>query len=97
MASNGSLTVRFALTAGGTSGTDPKDTVIEVKDISTGAVIAGATVVIDGPSYSFSGTTGTEGTVHLGVLQPGEYKIVTSATTYLSSNADNIANDRFVI
>lgn len=91
-----SQTITFAYNSD--SGSDPKAVTIRVTDISTGEIIAGATVVINGPSdYSFNGVTDTSGCVALGVIAPGTYSIVTTAVGFLPSNADTVANDRFVI
>lgn len=90
-----SLTIKFAYDAN--TGISDKEVIIEVKDYSTNSAIAGAKVVISGPSYNFTGTTDTNGRINLGVISPGEYQIVTTATNYMSSNEDFLANDRFVI
>jgi len=96
MSTSSSLTVRFAYNA--ESGSEEKNVVLQVKDISTGDSIAGATVIITGANgYSYTGLSADNGQCNLGVLRPGTYNVVTTAANYIPSNLDSIANDRFVI
>lgn len=76
----------------------PKNVTLVIKDYSTDAIVAGASVTVTGPNaYSFNGTSGSDGKVTLGNLPAGQYTLVATAGGYQPSATDFLANDKFTV
>jgi hypothetical protein len=71
-----------------------KDIAILVKDFATDVVIPNAHIVIDG---NWGGMTDENGLLTLKSVTVGDHKIVITATGYLNSDEDELANDTFTI
>ena len=90
-----SLSITFSRNG---SNSTPKQVRLIVKDYLTEKPIPLAHVTVTGPgSYSYTGTAGQDGSINLGTLQPGDYTLVATATGYISSGSDILANDSFTI
>ena len=88
-----SLTVTFT-TDGDVPGV-PVPVEIEVTNFCSGAVVAGASVYVDG---AFIGTSSAAGIVYAGMLVPGQtYTLRITAPEFKDSDKDILYNDSFVV
>lgn len=92
-----SITISYNDGTGGDVGTEPKDVTLKIIDYCDATAITSATVTVSGNGFSWSGPPDSQGLCALGVLQPGSYSLTITASGYVNSADDLLANDGFVV
>lgn len=88
-----SITISFS----DESSTGPKDVTLTVKDICTKEIIPNAVVTLTIDGTTQTQTTDVNGQVTFLQVPAGEHALLVTATGYLGSNTDTLANDAITV
>lgn len=76
----------------------PRDVTLTIRDWCTDAPIPDASVTVSSATYTAdTRIADAAGQVTFPLLPPGEYTLLISASGYLASDADSLANDTLTI
>lgn len=79
------------------SGTGPRDVTLTIKDICTKAVIPNAVVTLTIDAETQTQTADVNGQVTFLQVPAGEHALLVTATGYLASDDDTLANDAITV
>lgn len=94
---NASRTITITFADGQGGNTAPRDVLLTVKNWCTDQVIAGASVTLTVNSVADTQVSNGSGEVTFLQVPPGTHSLLITASGYLDSTADTLANDSITV